>query len=63
MIWLAVALLLLGVMAQDIRFESITNPAATYTWWEVLLLPYSLRFTKAPSYSGEHMSIRRLFRL
>ena len=60
MIWLVVALLLLGVMAQDIRFESFTNPAVTYTWWEVLILPYSLRFEKAPSDSGEHISIRRL---
>ncbi|KAK4186213.1 hypothetical protein QBC35DRAFT_533575 [Podospora australis] len=52
MFWLVVALLLLGVMAEDIRFTSSTNPPVTYTWWDVLLPPYTLRFNNTPGNTG-----------
>jgi hypothetical protein len=41
--WVVSALLLLHSMVVEIRFEELVDPSVTYRWWEVWLLPYTLR--------------------
>lgn len=48
-----IALLLLAVMAQEIRFESFADPPTTYMWRQVLGLSYS-RFAEKTSCSQAH---------
>lgn len=43
MLWVVVALLLLHSMVKDIHFEDLTTSSVEYCWWEVWLLPYTLR--------------------
>lgn len=43
MLWVVVALLLLHSMVEDIYFEDLTDSGIKYPWWEVWLLPYTLR--------------------
>ncbi len=43
MAWVVVAVLLLFVAAEEVRFEHATRrEKGTYRWWQVLLLPYTL---------------------
>ncbi|KAK0643889.1 hypothetical protein B0T16DRAFT_416806 [Cercophora newfieldiana] len=43
MFWVVVALLMLHSMVAEIRFESLTDSLIRYEWWEIWLLPYTLR--------------------
>ncbi|KAK4207309.1 hypothetical protein QBC37DRAFT_299017, partial [Rhypophila decipiens] len=43
MLWIVFALLLLHAMVLEIRFEHLTDSEVRYRWWEVWLLPYTLR--------------------
>ncbi|KAM7216576.1 hypothetical protein V8F06_007987, partial [Rhypophila decipiens] len=43
MLWIVFALLLLHAMVLEIRFEHSTDSEVRYRWWEVWLLPYTLR--------------------
>ncbi|KAM7201714.1 hypothetical protein V8F33_003263 [Rhypophila sp. PSN 637] len=43
MLWIVFTLLLLHAVVLEIRFEHLTDSEVRYRWWEVWLLPYTLR--------------------
>ncbi|KAM0495420.1 hypothetical protein ACHAP8_008008 [Fusarium lateritium] len=56
MTWVIFAVLLLHSMAKDIQFQHISLDI-TYSWWEVLLLPYTLDIEKRYEWKADTISV------
>ncbi|CEI69180.1 hypothetical protein FVEN_g12758 [Fusarium venenatum] len=56
MIWVIFSVLLLHLMAKDIRSQHISLDI-TYSWWEVLLLPYTLDIEKLYEWKVDSISV------